>query len=207
MDDRISGGTFSFRRSLGGLIVKYLSVHHYQSSCLWNICLFIIINPVFIRCYLRQRRWPELFPFKYPNTFLPLGSVRSIFSFTFRFDVFFGCPLLRQSSLPFLKDCLLMLLTHAQTIAVRLPLLMMPNFKLLTKVRLNPKNAWKKCLHLIQTKCRNFAQTSIDLKALMIWRWYQRFFTFEIRDFCPLCMYFIHLYVLVLYSYWSAIIV
>ena len=92
-------------------------------------------------------------------------------------------------------------------VAVRLPLLMMPNFKLLTKVRLNPKNAWKKCLHLIQTKCRNFAQTPIDLKALTIWRWYQRFFTFEIRDFCPLCMFFIHPYVLVLYSYWSAIIV
>ena len=34
-----------------------------------------------------------------------------------------------------------MLLTYAQTIAVRLSLLMMPNFKLLTKVRLNPKNA------------------------------------------------------------------
>ena len=34
-----------------------------------------------------------------------------------------------------------MLLTHAQTIAVHLPLLMMPKFKLLTKVRLNPKNA------------------------------------------------------------------
>ena len=34
-----------------------------------------------------------------------------------------------------------MLLTHAQIIAVRLPLLMMPNFKLLTKVRLDPKNA------------------------------------------------------------------
>ena len=61
-----------------------------------------------------------------------------------------------------------MLLTHAQTIAVCLPLLMMPNFKLLTKVRLNPKNALKKCLHLIQTKCVNFAQTPIDLKALTI---------------------------------------
>ena len=61
-----------------------------------------------------------------------------------------------------------MLLTHAQTIAVHLPLLMMPNFKHLTKVRLNPKNARKKCLQLIPTKCRNFAQTPIDLNALTI---------------------------------------
>ena len=87
-----------------------------------------------MRCYFRQWKWPELFPFKYPNTFPPLGSVGCIFSFTFRFDVFFGCPLFRQSSLPFSKDCLLTLLTHALTIAVHLPLLMMPNFKLLTKV-------------------------------------------------------------------------
>ena len=59
-----------------------------------------------------------------------------------------------------------MLLTHAQTDAMRLPLLMTPNFKLLTEVRLNPK--MHKRNNVIQTKRRDFARNPIDFKTLTI---------------------------------------
>ena len=53
-----------------------------------------------------------------------------------------------------------MLLTHALTIAVHLPLLMMPNFKLLTEVRLNSKKSMKEMLAFNTNKLQKFCLNS-----------------------------------------------
>ena len=91
------------------------------------LCVFININPVFIWCYSRRRRWPEVRNFrifKWLITFSLLGAVgRMLFELSANYLLLsllsshhkvYCC----SQRIGFFRS-----LTHAQTIAVHSPLL------------------------------------------------------------------------------------